>query len=753
MNTRVWCPHRPLVVLVAGMAAMAVLFSGCGKPPPSAPPAPPRAAAPPAPLSPPPPPPAIALAELSPVTLDPGGRAKVELKVERGGNAGPIQVQLADVPEGISVSPITIPDGAATGQLELSAGEKAGEKGGTGDLKATLRVTAKLGEMTAERPLPLVVNKPKLPKFLPVADVVVQPGKTVYVDLALERNGYPGSLPLRVEGLPAKITGAALDLAAWQNATKLQIAAAADAPDGKHTFRVVTTAGGRTVEAPVTLQIDRFPYRVRSFMVVTLKPGETKSVQIPVERASYKGPVRVSPADLPEGVTASGVEVPPDQGVVKLDVAAAKEARERVRSVKVRSTGGNYSGEEPLVIRISRGESGFLPREVTANPEMVHLLRRGGFGGRLTAESKKALLEAYGGTAESEAAVLRGLAWLAAHQQSDGRWSLKNYFKDVPDCDCHGKPEAEAVDSDAAGTAFGLLPFLGAGVTHDRAPEQPPELARYRGNVKRAIAFLLKSQVSSKDPLQDGRLDGNMYAHALGTMALCEAYGLTGEQRTLKAAAQRAIKYIVEAQDPAGGGWRYGPRQPGDMSVVGWVFLAIRSGKLAGLGLKPGPLNKAQGFVDTCAAGPKEAKLSRYGYQAKSGATPALSAAGLLTRQYLGWTKDTRELEAGCRYLMENLPPESGDQLGAIYYYYYATQVLHHMEGSAFDLWNHRMREHLIRTQGKKGHAEGSWSPEGADWGKQGGRLYTTSLALMTLEVYYRHLPLYRMIVLGSADR
>ena len=81
-----------------------------------------------------------------------------------------------------------------------------------------------------------------------------------------------------------------------------------------------------------------------------------------------------------------------------------------------------------------------------------------------------------------------------------------------------------------------------------------------------------------------------------------------------------------------------------------------------------------------------------------------------------------------------------------MYHYYYATQVLHHLEGSDFDLWNHRMREHLIRLQESEGHAAGSWNPQGADWGKQGGRLYATSLALMTLQVYYRHLPMYRSV-------
>ena len=154
------------------------------------------------------------------------------------------------------------------------------------------------------------------------------------------------------------------------------------------------------------------------------------------------------------------------------------------------------------------------------------------------------------------------------------------------------------------------------------------------------------------------------------------------------------------------------------MSATGWMFLAIRSGQLAGLQIRQQPLIRAEHFVDACAAGPEDAKLSRYSYQPGQQAKLPLSAAGLLTRQYLGWRKDKPDLAVGARYLMENMPPDSGKQLGPMYYYYYATQVLHHMAGSDFDFWNHRMREHLIRTQEWDGHRAGSWSPQGADWAR-----------------------------------
>jgi hypothetical protein len=381
---------------------------------------------------------------------------------------------------------------------------------------------------------------------------------------------------------------------------------------------------------------------------------------------------------------------------------------------------------------------------IMKNPNLASLLRRGSFGGRLTAASKKALLEAYGGTAESEAAVLRGLKWLAAHQQADGHWSLKTYGTDVEGCNCQLESEKEVTDSNTAGTAFGLLPFLGAGVAHNRAPEEPTELTGFQDVVKNGLMFLARNQTRSTDPLVDGKMDGNMYAHALGTIALCEGFGLSGHEG-LRLPAQRAIKHLIQAQHKEGG-WRYAPRQAGDMSAVAWVFLAIRSGQLGGLAIEKDPLVRASRFIDSCGAGPEDAKMSRYSYEPEGEAKLSLTPAGLLTRQYLGWKQDMPALVAGVKYLMENLPPEKATSLGQAYYFYYATQVLHHMEGPEFDRWNSRMRAHLIGTQEKQGHKAGSWSPDGVDFGKAGGRLYATCMALITLEVYYRHLPMYRTV-------
>jgi len=104
---------------------------------------------------------------------------------------------------------------------------------------------------------------------------------------------------------------------------------------------------------------------------------------------------------------------------------------------------------------------------------------------------------------------------------------------------------------------------------------------------------------------------------------------------------------------------------------------------------------------------------------------------------YTGWQHSDSRLARGVDYLAK-LGPSRTD----LYFDYYATQVVHHYGGSRWPVWNVKMREHLIRMQAKDNHERGSWffpDPHGV----VGGRLYTTAMAVMILEVYYRYMPLY----------
>jgi hypothetical protein len=223
-------------------------------------------------------------------------------------------------------------------------------------------------------------------------------------------------------------------------------------------------------------------------------------------------------------------------------------------------------------------------------------------------------------------------------------------------------------------------------------------------------------------------------------MALCEAYGITGD-KALKAPAQRAIKFIQLSQNREDGGWRYYPHMPGDTSVFGWQLFALRSASLSGLGVSKATIQRCRRYLDGAAADPG---LVTYKYRPERDASPVMTAEALLGRQYLGWNRDTPALLQGVALIAAHLD-ESADR--NIYYWYYATQLLHNMKGKEWERWNARVRDGLVSIQVRgNGCDRGSWDPELPEqdqWGSRAGRLYTTSLSLLTLEVYYRYLPLY----------
>ena len=350
------------------------------------------------------------------------------------------------------------------------------------------------------------------------------------------------------------------------------------------------------------------------------------------------------------------------------------------------------------------------------------------------------LVAAEGGSMYTEAAVAQGLYWLNKHQADDGHWSLDR-FHHHGNCDgrCGGQGDGQ---SDVGATALALLPFLGAGQTHTRGI--------YKTAVERGLTWLLLEQKSDGDLRGEGQ--GRMYAHGIATIALCEAYALTGDE-VLRGPAQRAINFIVNAQHRGSGrntgGWRYNPRQQGDTSVVGWQLMALRSGRMAGLSVPTRTFQQASKFLDYVQHGDYG---GLYSYQRSRSPDAAMTAEGLLCRQYLGWPAQHRGLHEGVNYLLaEHLPSRFEPN---IYYWYYGTQVMHHLGGEAWELWNNATREALVELQERDGHEAGSWSPIGGAIGGHdtnvGGRLYVTALAICTLEVYYRHLPIYRAIEIES---
>jgi hypothetical protein len=339
---------------------------------------------------------------------------------------------------------------------------------------------------------------------------------------------------------------------------------------------------------------------------------------------------------------------------------------------------------------------------------------------------REALVRAFGGSDATEAAVARALAWLAKQQRKDGLWSLQGPYAD-----------GGSQENQLAATAMALLAFQGAGNT--------PAEGRYKAVVERAWQALFKRQLASGQfdlPLPSHHA---LYSHAQATYALCELHGMTKDAAVVEP-ARRAVAYALAAQGPDGG-WRYAPGDPGDMSVTGWFMMALKSAEMGGLAVPPASFDALREFLGTVAL----EGGSRYGYRRDSplkpptGMTAAVSAEGLLSRQFLGWGRDDRRVDAGLELLLgEKYLDLENDK--DVYAWYYITQVAHNVGGTAWDRWNGRMREVLPAAQSEKGAEAGSWDPALDKWGHIGGRLFTTCFCTWMLEVYYRHLPLYEAI-------
>jgi hypothetical protein len=356
---------------------------------------------------------------------------------------------------------------------------------------------------------------------------------------------------------------------------------------------------------------------------------------------------------------------------------------------------------------------------------------------------RQALVDAFGGSNATEAAVARALEWLAKQQdKKDDLWSLQGPYVD-----------GGSQENRLAATAMALLAFQGAGNT--------PHAGKHRRVVERAWKALAKRQQG------DGRFDvepaipfmHEMYSHAQATIAACELYGMTKDEQYGEI-ARRATEYAVRVQSP-GGGWKYTPGKDGDMSVTGWFVMAIKSAEMAGLAVPAATFEGVNRFLDSVAI----QGGVRYGYmryadgQAPSSETLAVSAEGLLARQYLGWRRDDPRLVTGLdRLLAESIPAvaswgDGSEQYAEkdVYAWYYITQVSHHAGGDAWRRWNERMKEVLPKEQIQKGPEAGSWDPALDRWGHIGGRLFMTCFCTSMLEVYYRHLPLYGDAALAAA--
>jgi hypothetical protein len=359
--------------------------------------------------------------------------------------------------------------------------------------------------------------------------------------------------------------------------------------------------------------------------------------------------------------------------------------------------------------------------------------------------TRAANLERLGGSPDAERAIKQGLLWLSRQQKSDGHWELHQ-----------GYPDAgfSTIKTDTGATALALLAFLGHGNTH--------QTGEHADVVAKGLKWLRSIQDPGTGDLHDMRQEegrnGSFYAHSMATIALCEALALTSDNE-LQPAADRAVKYLLEAQHPERGGWKYRPiskLMDGDLSVTGWALMALHSARMAGIEIQQEEFERASLFLDSVQA----RGSARYKYEPTSPdskATPALTAEALLCRQWLGWPKSFPQMIAGVKYVTadENLPSWSSGRRN-VYGWYYTSQMLHNLGGDDWKRWNTAVRDVVVRNQVTTGSAKpgqdtrGSWHPTsppgtGEEYAEKGGRLYITALCLLILETPYRHQPIYKV--------
>jgi hypothetical protein len=220
----------------------------------------------------------------------------------------------------------------------------------------------------------------------------------------------------------------------------------------------------------------------------------------------------------------------------------------------------------------------------------------------------------------------------------------------------------------------------------------------------------------------------------MATLALSELVGMTGDEK-LRRPLARAVAYTLAAQDPSGGGWRYRPREAGDMSQFGWQIMSLKSASLAGIEIPPSTWRGAHRFLDSSTGGRHRGLAA---YRPGEDFTRSMTAEALACRQFLGLTRDSPTSREAGDHLLGELPGQGDPNL---YYWYYGSIAMYQLQGDYWNRWSEALRRTLLASQRTGGALAGSWDPN-TRWDGYGGRVYSTALATLCLEAHYRFLPL-----------